>query len=207
MHNIYIYMRLCITGTIIIGTTACGSITELGLDATSDPENPVSQEEALMAAQVDLESDLLAKINTERNANGLPSLVRDPGLDRIMLWYGADMVRNHRIGHLDSNDRYPGDRGTHYSGNATIRCSEITAWWSGASAESHYQAYKNSEGHHRAYMEMGGYNLGPTTHVGIVVLYGSGPAGSPYDGRSGTYSGLMFCDQSADALTIDPFSS
>ncbi len=165
-----------------------------------------SPDEAESAAMTAVENELLALINDERADLGLPELVRDEGLDLVMLWYGTDMVLDHHIGHIDVNGRDAEDRARYYGDRDDIRCSEITAWWGNGTAEDHYNAYFNSPAHHAAYIEEGIFNLGPTTHVGVVVLAGTGPEGSDFEGRSGTYSGLIFCDDSLDVV-IDPFEA
>lgn len=157
-----------------------------------------------LEALTEVEEDLLALINAERVAAGLPELVRDEGLDRIMLFYGMDMATFHHIGHIDANGRESTERARFYSGVDDVRCSEITEWQSGTpSGEVHYNGYKNSPDHHSAYMEEGIFNLGPTTHVGIIALSGTGPEGTSFEGRNGSYTGLMFCDQPL-TLVIDP---
>lgn len=181
---------------------SCLASNNLGLASVENETAPAA--EIGDAALTDIEEELLALINDERQENGLPVLVRDPGLDEIMLWYGTDMVLGHHIGHIDINGRRAQERVNYYSGRTDVRCSEITAWWGNGTAEDHYNAYFNSAGHHAAYMEEGIFNLGPTTHVGVVVLAGTGPAGSAYEGRAGTYSGLVFCDDSVEVV-IDPF--
>lgn len=189
--------------------TACGGLgggAGLGTgDTGSDTDNDITTTDGATQAQLtDLENALLAFINEERVANGLPELVRDDGLDAIMRWYGTDMLRDHHIGHVDANGRRSEERVRYYSGRNDVRCSEITAWWSNGTASDHYNAYKASPGHHSAYMEEGIFNLGPTTHVGVAAYAGTGPEGSQYEGISGTYSGLVFCDN-AVTVAIDPF--
>ncbi len=122
-----------------------------------------------------------------------------------MRWYGTDMVRYSHIGHVDINERRTEERVRHYSSSDSARCSEITAWWTNGTARDHYEAYKASPGHHSAYMEEGIFDLGPTTHVGVVAFEGTGPTDSVYEGVNGTYSGLVFCDQDV-SLARDPFA-
>lgn len=154
-----------------------------------------------------VEDQLLALFNAERNAAGLPSLVRDPNLDRIELWFVNDMATNMYLDHTDTNGRSAGDRVDYYTGTTNINCSEIIQWWSGtASAQVHYDGYFNSTEHHNAYMEVGIYNLGPTTICGIAVLDGTGPAGTQYAGTQGSYSAMVICDQAPANLAVDPFS-
>ena len=152
------------------------------------------------------ESHVLELINGERNASGLPTLVRDPGLDWIIYWHVTNMATDHFLSHTDPNGRGAEDRARYYGTNSGIRCSEIIQWWGGApSGDVHYSGYFNSPPHHSAYMEEGIYNLGPTTNVGVAALEGTGPAGSSYEGTSGSYTGVFFCDQPL-TLAIDPFS-
>lgn len=197
-------LRNLIIGATIVISTACGATPGLDLSTLSEDEQTEVQAELARLSQ--LENDLLEMINQEREANSLPRLVRDPALDLIMLFYGMDMVLFHHIGHEDNNGRFPTDRVRFYGDDDFTRCSEITAWFSGSNnAGSHYTGYKNSPGHHAAYMEEGLFNLGPTTHVGIIALAGTGPSGSSFAGTSGTYSGLVFCDRSV-TIENDPFN-
>ena len=196
--------QLMVAIVLMSSLTACPELTGNGGTDGDAGEEITSPDEAFEASLEDMADALLALINDERIDAGLPELERDPGLDEIMLWYGTDMVLDHHISHIDINGRESEGRVNYYSDRTDVRCSEITAWWGGASAESHYEAYKASEGHHAAYMEEGIFNLGPTTHVGVVVLSGTGPEGSAFEDRSGTYSGLVFCDDAVD-VEIDPF--
>lgn len=158
-------------------------------------------------ALTQVENDLLALINAERTASGLPALVRDPGLDRIELWFVNDMTTNHYLSHTDTNNRSANERAQYYGGNNAVRCSEIIQWWGGTpSGQVHYDGYFNSPSHHSAYMEEGLYNLGPTTHCGVAVLEGTGPTGTQYEGQAGSYSAVLLCDISLDPLAIDPFT-
>lgn len=153
-----------------------------------------------------VEDDLLAAINEERSAAGLPRLVRDPGLDRVIQWHVAGMEAEHRLGHDDRNGRRGEGRARYYSGDMTVRCSEIIQWWgSTPSGEVHYRGYFDSPPHHDAYMERGMYNLGPTMHAGVGAIAGTGPTGSMFEGRAGSYTGVLLCDRGL-TLTIDPFS-
>lgn len=56
-------------------------------------------------------------------------------------------------------------------------------------------------------MEEGLFNLGPTTLCGMAALEGTGPAGTQYEGSSGSYTAVLFCTVSLDPLAIDPFGS
>lgn len=195
-------LRILNTVLVLVIFINCGSSGGTDGSSVGDSESDGTVEEA--ARLTTMENQILELINDEREDDGLPTLVRDTGLDRVMLWYGTDMVSYNHIGHVDINDRRAEERVRYYTDQDSARCSEITAWWSGSSATDHYNAYKNSEGHHAAYMEEGLYNLGPTTHVGVIALAGTGPEDSSYEGSSGTYSGLVFCDVSTE-IEIDPF--
>ncbi len=153
-----------------------------------------------------VEDRLLALINEERNGAGLPTLKRDPGLDRVLHWHVNNMATDHFLGHLDKNDRGAEDRADYYSQDSSYRCLEIIQWWSGPpSGDVHYNGYYNTPSHHSAYMEEGIYNLGPTSHAGVAAVAGTGPAGSQYEGRDGSYTGIFLCDYPLN-LIIDPFS-
>jgi uncharacterized protein YkwD len=158
------------------------------------------------ASLTDVENNLLALINAERVAAGLPELVRDAGLDKILLWYVTEMATQNHLGHIDSNGRGAEERAWYYSGDPTVLCSEIVQWWGGSpSGQVHYDGYLNSPAHHSAYMEEGLFNLGPTTNCGVSVVEGTGPEGSAFEGNSGSYSAVLLCDGPL-TLTIDPFS-
>jgi hypothetical protein len=153
-----------------------------------------------------VENDLLGLFNAERTGAGLPALVRDPGLDAIELDYGREMASEHHLGHIDAAGRESEARARYFGGDSAVRCSEIVQWWGGTpSGRVHYDGYYASPPHHMAYMEQGAFDLGPTMHVGIVVLAATGPIGSPYEGRSGSYSAATLCDR-ALTLAIDPAS-
>jgi len=184
---------------LCFGLAACGGgtgTTNTGGGGTGVPTGLTS-----------VEDGLLALFNAERVASGLPALVRNPDLDRIELWFVNDMATNMYLGHTDTNGRDANGRVHYYTGDSTLNCSEIAQWWGGtASAQVHYDGYFASTEHHNAYMEVGIYNLGPTSVCGIAVLNGTGPAGSQYAGTSGSYSAMVMCDQAPTSLLIDPFS-
>jgi hypothetical protein len=151
-----------------------------------------------------VENDMLALFNEERTGMGLPALVRDPGLDAIELDYGRQMASGHHLGHTDSAGRESEGRARYFSGDPEVRCSEIVQWWGGTpSGRVHYDGYFNSPPHHMAYLEQGTFNLGPTMHVGVVVIAGTGPTGTMFAGRNGSYSAAVLCDR-ALTLVIDP---
>lgn len=153
-----------------------------------------------------VENDLLVLINAERVAAGLPELVRDVGLDQIELWYVGEMATQMHLGHIDANGRGAEERARYYSGDPTVRCSEIVQWWGGTpSGNVHYQGYFNSTDHHNAYMENGIFNLGPTSSCGVAALAETGPIGSGFQGSSGSYTAVLLCNKPL-TLTIDPFS-
>lgn len=153
-----------------------------------------------------VENRLLELINQERNPAGRPTLVRDPGLDRIIHWHVYNMATNHFLSHVDNNGRSAEQRARYYSGDASVRCVELIQWWGGTpSGDVHYNGYLNSPEHHKGYMEEGIYNLGPTSHVGVSAVAGTGPAGSQYENSSGSYTGIFLCDKTLN-LVIDPFS-
>lgn len=152
-----------------------------------------------------VENDLLALINAERTASGLPALVRDPGLDKIESWFVNDMAANHYLSHTDTNGRTANQRAQYYSGDNSVNCSEIIQWWGGTpSGQVHYDGYKASAQHHSAYMEEGIFNLGPTSNCGVSALSGTGPAGTSFEGQSGSYTAVLLCNK-ALTLVIDPF--
>lgn len=153
-----------------------------------------------------VENRLLELINIERNGAARPTLVRSPGLDRIISWHVYTMSEEKFLNHTDGNSRDGEARAKYYSGDSAIRCVELIQWWGGEpSGDVHYVRYKESPKHHSGYMEEGIYNLGPTTHVGVAVFSGTGPIGSQYESRDGSYSGVFLCDKSPD-LVIDPYS-
>ena len=154
-----------------------------------------------------VENRLLELVNAERNSAGLPTLVRDPGLDRVIHWHINNMATDHFLSHIDKNGRGAEERAWYYSDDyGGYRCSELIQFWTGTpSGDVHYDGYSNSQAHHDAYMEEGIFNLGPTSHVGVAVVEGTGPIGSKYEGRDGSYSGMFLCDKPL-ILVIDPFS-
>ena len=151
------------------------------------------------------ENRLLELINEERNTAGLPTLIRDTGLDKIISWHVNNMATDHFLSHSDKNGRNGEGRARYYSGDNSVRCSEIIQWWSGApSGDAHYNGYFNSPAHHSAYMEEGIYNLGPTTNGGVAIISGTGPIGSHYEGKAGSYPAVFLCDKPL-TIVIDPY--
>jgi len=192
---------------VFLFSLSCGSGGSSSSSSSGGSSGGLDTEAGAEAARLStVESDLLASINSERAQSGLPQLVRNTGLDTIILWAVAQMASNHYLNHTDANGRGAQERVVYYSGNSGVRCSEIIQWWGGSpSGQVHYDGYFNSQGHHDAYMEEGIYNLGPTDDVGIAALSGTGPDGTSFEGSSGSYTGLVFCDQGV-SVTIDPFS-
>ncbi len=183
---------------------SCGGGSDSNGGSTADPNSESASEDARLGT---VETDLLALINNERQDAGKPALQRDPGLDTIMLWKVAEMATIHELTHTDSNGRGGEARVRYYGAHTSVRCSEIIQWWGGSpSGQVHYEGYFNSPEHHSAYLEEGIYNLGGTTNVGIAALSGTGPNGSQYEGRSGSYTGLVICD-SGVTIAINPFST
>ena len=181
--------------TISLLMASCGGATGTVTGGTVIPEQLTAVENAL-----------LALINAERTAAGLPELVRDTGLDRIEEWYGTEMASQNHLGHVDANGRGAEERARYYSGDSTVRCSEIVQWWGGTpSGQVHYDGYMASSAHHSAYMEEGLFNLGPTSSCGVVAMRGTGPIGSQFAGSAGSYTAVLLCDKPL-TLIIDPFS-
>ena len=200
-HNLFLLLG------ILILLVSCGSAgNEGGTDnngGTADPASEASSENARLGS---VETNLLALINAERQAAGNPALVRDPGLDLIMLWKVVEMTATNVLSHEDSNGRRGEGRVRYYGTSNSVRCSEIIQWWGGSpSGQVHYNGYFNSPHHHLAYMEEGIYDLGGATDVGIAALSGTGPVGSQYNGSSGSYTGLVICDRGV-TIGINPFS-
>jgi len=200
------FRHLCISVLLFasIALASCGGSTGSGTSTTQT--GTIDTEAAAEAARLlTLENDLLALINDERQQAGLPALERDTGLDLVMLWHVVQMANEMFLGHTDANGRGAEERVRYYSGDDTVRCSEIIQWWGGTpDADTHYQGYYNSQGHHDAYMEVGIYNLGGAEDVGIAGVEGQGPVGTQYEGGAGSYTGLVICDKGV-TLAINPF--
>ena len=151
-----------------------------------------------------VENDMLDLFNMERATMGKPMLLRAAGLDAIVLDYTREMAGEHHLGHTDHAGRDSEGRARYFSGDDTVRCLEIVQWWGGTpSGQVHYDGFRASEQHHMAYLEQGIYDLGPTMHVGVAVVAGTGPEGTMFAGRGGSYAAAMLCDRSLD-LIIDP---
>ncbi|MFH1829916.1 MAG: CAP domain-containing protein [Pseudomonadota bacterium] len=197
-----ILLLLCTTLTLISCGGATGSSGGTGNDGVTGTDETSAEASRLST----VETELLSLINDERQASGLPALARDSGLDTIMLWHVTHMATEHFLNHEDINGRDANERVQYYSGNISMRCSEIIQWWGGnESGQVHYQGYYNSPRHHDAYMEQGIYNLGGAEDVGIAAMSGPGPKDSEYAEVSGSYTGLVICDQGV-TLDVDPFS-
>jgi uncharacterized protein YkwD len=184
---------------LVISLSSCGGGTGGGAGDATGGTAP--------QALTQVEDDLLSLINAERTAAGLPALVRADGLDGIELWFVNDMATNRSLSHTDSDGRTANQRAVYYGGDPDVRCSEIIQWWGGPpSGQVHYAGYVASEQHHNAFMEVGIFNLGPTTHCGVAALEGTGPAGTQYEGTAGSYTAVLLCDMELTPLAIDPFS-
>lgn len=198
------HIRLILILVAMAALVSCGGGT--GAPTGTTGTGTIDTETAAEGARLlTVENDLLGLINDERGTGGLPALLRDTGLDLIMLWHVAQMASNQTLSHTDENGRGAEERVRYYSGDNSVRCSEIIQWWGGSpSGDVHYQGYFNSTGHHAAYMEEGIYNLGGSEDVGIAAIAGNGPAGTQYEGSSGSYTGLVICDGGV-TLAINPF--
>lgn len=196
-------IALSITLVLLTAVVSCGGSS--GSSGSSGSGTIATEADAEAARDLTVENGLLSLINDERIAAGLPALERDTGLDLIMLWHVAQMANDQTLSHTDENGRGAEERVRYYSGDSSVRCSEIIQWWGGTpDADVHYQGYFSSPDHHSAYMEEGIFNLGGSEDVGIALLYGTGPAGTQYEGSGGSYSGLVICDQGV-TLAINPF--
>ncbi len=158
-------------------------------------------------SQTDLtgvEDELLLLINDERVTAGLPVLIRDPGIDTVMGFHGEYMADQQDLTHIDVAGRDSEARARYYGDAPAVRCLEIIQWWGGTpSGMVHYEGYFNSEDHHAAYMEEGIFNLGPTSHAGVTAVAGLGPAGTQYENRDGSWTGVMLCDREFE-IVINP---
>lgn len=126
-------------------------------------------------------------------------------MDRIILWHVANMADRRFLSHQDIHGRDTGERVLRYSSDERVRCSEIVQWWSGPpNGQAHYDGYFRSPTHHDAYMERGKFDLGASTLAGVAAVAGPGPAGTSYEGVSGSYTGMLFCDRPIQ-LARDPF--
>ena len=191
---------------LFTGLSACDSATDE--NGSDQPDNNPPDNNPELVRLTGVENDLLSRINSERVVNDpvRPELNRDPGMDRIMLWHVAQMANDHFLNHQDENGRESEGRAHYYGDNPNLRCSEIIQWWGGTpSGQVHYQGYFNSPSHHAGYLEEGAFNLGPTTWAGVAAISGTGPAGTEFAGRSGSYTGVMFCEAQI-SIMIDPFS-
>jgi len=198
------------TRMLALVLVVCGSGCDQLLPADDDDDTGIDGGSSTYESGdhlTQVENDLLAHINTERTGTGLPALQRDPGMDLIEYWYNLDMLMFHRLNHhIDRNDRNSEARARYYGDDPAIRCSEIIQWWGGTpDGEVHYDGYFNSPPHHDAYMEVGAFNLGPTSWAGVAAVEGYGPIGTEYEDRKGSYTGVMFCDHQV-TIVIDPFS-
>ncbi len=173
--------------------------------AVDSPETSIHKDPEDRRLQ-DVEYDLLALVNRERASSSRPSLRRDSGMDRIMLWHVANMADHRYLSHQDVLGRETGERVQEYAGDRKARCSEIIQWWSGPpNGRAHYDGYFRSPTHHDAYMGRGAFDLGESTLAGVAAIAGSGPAGTSFEGVPGSYTGMLFCDRPL-GLAVDPFA-
>ena len=174
---------------------------------TTDDDQPITAADYPPITAV--ENELLALINDERALQEppRPALVRDPGMDRIMLWHVTEMAEHKFLSHTDRLGRRSEARARAYGDDPQIRCLEIIQWWGGtASGRVQYDGYKASPSHRAGYLEQAPYSLGPTMWAGVAAVAGTGPEGSAFEGRSGTYTGVTLCEHQV-TLTSDPFDA
>jgi hypothetical protein len=127
-------------------------------------------------------------------------------MDRIILWHVTAMAESHVLSHVDQNGRESEARARYYGDDPTIRCSEIIQWWGGSpSGQVQYEGYFNSPSHHAGYLEESPYSLGPTKWAGLAAVAGTGPTGSEFEGRNGSYTGMILCERPV-TLVVDPFA-
>ena len=192
-----------------VATSQCTTFVDCEnvAEDTTDDDQPITAGDYPPITAV--ENDLLALINAERALQEppRPALVRDPGMDRIMLWHMTEMAKNEFLSHTDRLGRRSEARARAYGDDPGIRCSEIIQWWGGTpSGRVHYDGYKASPSHHAGYLEQAPYSLGPTMWAGVAAVAGTGPEGSAFEGRSGSYTGVTLCEHPV-TLTSDPFDT
>lgn len=192
---------------LVISLPSCDALSN---EDSNNEENEqcCTNDESDNLRLTNVENDLLSLINAERITHDppRPSLSRDPGMDEIIFWHVSQMAEQHFLNHQDNNGRESELRARYYGDNPTIRCSEIIQWWGGSpSGQVHYIGYFNSASHRAGYLEEGAFNLGPTSWAGVAAVSGTGPSGSQFEGQTGSYTGVMFCESQIN-LIIDPFS-
>ena len=191
-----------------VATSECtaGVDCETTRDPTDD-DQPVTPDDYEPITAV--ETELLELINAERATQepSRPALERDVGMDRIILWHVTEMAKQKFLSHTDQLGRRSEGRARAYGDDPWIRCSEIIQWWGGTpSGQVHYEGYKASPSHRAGYLEQAPYSLGPTQWAGVAAVAGTGPAGTAFEGRSGSYTGVTLCEHPV-TLTTDPFGT
>ncbi|MCZ6856416.1 MAG: hypothetical protein O7F70_00305 [Gemmatimonadetes bacterium] len=156
-----------------------------------------------------VEIELLTLINAERALQGppRPALERDLGMDRIILWHVTEMAKQKFLSHTDKQGRRSEARARAYGDDPQIRCLEIIQWWGGTpSGRVHDEGYNASPSHRAGYLEQAPYSLGPTKWAGVAAVAGTGPEGSAFEGRPGSYTGVLLCEHRV-TLSSDPFET
>ena len=209
--NPYVSRARCIllTAAASLLLTGCS-----GLESVFGPsDQPGVSDDAPTASSSQpvstVEIELLDLINAERASQEppRPALERDLGMDRIMLWHVTEMAEQKFLSHTDKQGRRSEARARAYGDDPQIRCLEIIQWWGGTpSGRAHYEGYKASPSHHAGYLEQAPYSLGPTQWAGVAAVAGTGPEGSGFEGRPGSYTGVMLCEHPV-TLTSDPFDT
>ena len=199
----------CSAASDPVATSECttGVDCEDVAGATTDDDQPITADDYPPITAV--ENDLLALINAERGLQepARPALQRDAGMDRIILWHVTEMAKHKFLSHTDRLGRRSEARARAYGDDPGIRCSEIIQWWGGTpSGRVHYDGYKASPSHHAGYLEQAPYSLGPTMWAGVATVAGTGPEGSAFEGRSGSYTGVTLCEHPV-TLANDPFDT
>ncbi len=182
-------------------------------DAPTAPSSqPASTSECTLGVDCPItavEIELLDLINAERASQEppRPALERDLGMDRIILWHVTEMAKQKFLSHTDKQGRRSEARARAYGDDPQIRCLEIIQWWGGTpSGRVHYEGYNASPSHRAGYLEQAPYSLGPTKWAGVAAVAGTGPEGSAFEGRPGSYTGVMLCEHPV-TLTSDPFET
>ena len=90
-----------------VGTSGCTTFVDCEnvADDTTDDDQPTTAGDYPSITAV--ENDLLALINAERALQDppRPALVRDPGMDRVMLWHITEMAEHKFLSHTDRQGR------------------------------------------------------------------------------------------------------
>ena len=203
--------RILLTAAVSLLLTGCSGVesvfgpSDQPGDSNDAPTAPSSQPVSTTAVEI----ELLDLINAERGSQAppRPALERDLGMDRIMLWHVTEMAKQKFLSHTDKRGRRSEDRARAYGDDPQIRCLEIIQWWGGTpSGRVHYEGYKASPLHHAGYLEQVPHSLGPTKWAGVAAVASTGPEGSGFEGRPGSYTGVMLCEHPV-TLTSDPFET